>query len=245
MNKEYVFLSGLPRTGSTLLSAILDQNPRIHAEGNSAVCQLMWDMQVSCETASKEQLAANDRLTTQDALVSAIPDIYYRNTTKPIVVDKCRSWAIEANVEMIKRYITPDPRIILLVRPLEEIFASFGNLNPELVEKYFVLAEPINRSFFGVLTAKRKNNADYLFLSYDELVTKTDATLEKIYTFCGWERYEHQLDEIVNRHPENDDVYGVPGQHDIRSSISRQKVEFELPDHVLKQCGEMNKALGI
>ena len=42
-------LSGLPRTGSTLLSAILYQNPKIHAEGNSGLCQLMWDLEVSCK----------------------------------------------------------------------------------------------------------------------------------------------------------------------------------------------------
>jgi len=50
---QFVCLSGLPRSGSTLLSAILSQNPLIHAEGNSAVCQLMWDMQMSCFNTSR------------------------------------------------------------------------------------------------------------------------------------------------------------------------------------------------
>jgi sulfotransferase len=245
MKKEYVFLSGLPRTGSTLLSAILDQNPLIHAEGNSAVCQLMWDMQVSCETASKEQLAANSRLSTQDDLISAIPDIYYQNASKPIVVDKCRSWAIQANVDMIKRYITPSPKIIMLIRPLQEIFASFGRLKPELVEKYFISAEPINRSFFGVLNAKKNNSGEYLFISYDELVLNTEATLQKLYKYCGWESFEHALGEVVSNHPENDEVYGIPGQHEIRPKIAKREIEFKLPDRVLDQCMRMNEALGL
>ena len=59
MKKQFVFLSGLPRTGSTLLSAILSQNPKIYSEGNSAVCQLMYDMQQSCIHKAKEQLIAN------------------------------------------------------------------------------------------------------------------------------------------------------------------------------------------
>ncbi len=42
--KNFYFISGLPRTGSTLLSSILYQNPLIHTEGNSALCQLMWDI---------------------------------------------------------------------------------------------------------------------------------------------------------------------------------------------------------
>ena len=58
---QFVCLSGLPRSGSTLLSAILCQNPLIHAEGNSAVCQLMWDMYVSCMNNVNEQLKGNYR----------------------------------------------------------------------------------------------------------------------------------------------------------------------------------------
>jgi hypothetical protein len=61
MIKKIIALSGLPRSGSTLLSSILSQNIDIHAEGNSAVCQLMWDMEVSCNTSGQEQIKANKR----------------------------------------------------------------------------------------------------------------------------------------------------------------------------------------
>jgi hypothetical protein len=63
--KNFVMMCGLPRTGSTLLSSILNQNPLIHAEGNSAVCQLMWDMEVSCNTSGQEQIKANKRENTR------------------------------------------------------------------------------------------------------------------------------------------------------------------------------------
>ena len=32
---QFVCLAGMPRAGSTLLAAILSQNPQIHTEGNS------------------------------------------------------------------------------------------------------------------------------------------------------------------------------------------------------------------
>jgi len=70
---QFVCLSGLPRSGSTLLSAILSQNPLIHAEGNSAVCQIMWDTHTSCFTKANEQLRANNREQTIFDLVSQIP----------------------------------------------------------------------------------------------------------------------------------------------------------------------------
>ena len=78
---QFVCLSGLPRSGSTLLSALLSQNPEIHAEGNSAVCQLMWDMQQSCLSAAKEQLLANNRQSTIKDIISQIPHLYYKNNS--------------------------------------------------------------------------------------------------------------------------------------------------------------------
>ena len=102
MNK-LMFISGLPRTDSTLLSAILSQNPALHAEGNSAVCQLMWDMQQSCKINAGEQILANDREQTAVDLVSAIPSIYYKNVSNKVVFDKCRSWTIPDNMDMIKK----------------------------------------------------------------------------------------------------------------------------------------------
>jgi len=223
----FVALSGLPRTGSTLLSAILSQNPEIHAEGNSAVCQLMWDMQVSCEFNAVEQLKANRRLEDQDALISSIPAIYYRNVKSTHIVDKCRSWTLPPNMEMIRRYITNDPKVIVLTRPIDEIVQSFvrlrkengwtGNLEEGLLEPG---SEPIMRSLDGVTLAKESNSGEFLFIEYADLISDTDEVLSKIYKFCDFEPFTHDLTNIVNMHPEDDSVYGLAGQHEIRNTIS-------------------------
>ena len=113
--KQFVCLSGLPRSGSTLLSAILSQNPLIHAEGNSAVCQMMWDFQQSLLLNCREQIQANQRENTIHDILSEIPHIYYKNIDpkEKIIVDKCRSWTIPENIELLKKYIdkggTPVP----------------------------------------------------------------------------------------------------------------------------------------
>lgn len=222
----FVALSGLPRTGSTLLSAILSQNPEIHAEGNSAVCQLMWDMQVSCETSSSEQLLANGRVTDQDALVSSIPAIYYRHVRSTHIVDKCRSWTLPANMQMIRRYITDDPKVIVLTRPVDEIVDSFvrlreangwqgdpkaGLLDPE--------SEPIMRSLMGVEIAKASNTGEFLFVEYADLISDPQSQIDRIYDFCKWEPFSHDYDNVVNLHPEDDSVYGLAGMHDIRPRV--------------------------
>ena len=227
---SFIALSGLPRTGSTLLSAILDQNPEIHAEGNSAVCQLMWDMQVSCETVASEQLTANNRQATQDSRVSAIPAIYYRNTKATHIVDKCRSWTLPANMDMLKRYVRDDPKVIVLTRPIDEIVQSFVELRKANgwqgdVESDLLIpdSEPIMRSLNGVKWAQENNNGEFLFIEYADFVADTQGVIGSIYEFCGFDSFAHDFDMIVNNHPENDSIYGLIGQHDIRSNISLRK----------------------
>jgi sulfotransferase len=222
----FVALSGLPRTGSTLLSAILSQNPEVHAEGNSAVCQLMWDMQQSCEGGSSQQLVANRRYADQDALVGSIPAIYYRDVKSTHIVDKCRSWTLPANMAMIRRYITDEPKVIVLTRPVDEIVKSFarlreangwtGDLEEGLLDPG---SEPIMRSLDGVTLARESNTGEFLFVEYADLIGDTQGVLDRIYEFCEWEPFTHDLNNIVNRHPEDDNVYGLKGMHDIRSTI--------------------------
>jgi len=243
MIKQFVALSGLPRTGSTLLSAILSQNPEIHAEGNSAVCQFMWDMQQS--VVNSEQLKATNK-DILDALVKPIPHIYYSDVTKPIVVDKCRSWTLAANVEILNRYFNNPPKVIVLVRPMVEIVSSFLALRKAngWSDMEMILedgSEPIMRSLAGVEWARKNNNGEFLFVTYDDLVDNTQASLDRIYNHCGWEPFVHDLDNIINHHKENDAVYGLIGQHDVRPQISRRTVSIDLPDELIKECNRLDE----
>jgi len=221
----FVCLAGLPRTGSTLLSAILSQNPEVHAEGNSAVCQLMWDMQQSCEVDAAEQLQANHRQVDQDALVASIPAIYYRNVKAQHIVDKCRSWTLPDNMAMLRRYVTDDPKVIVMTRPLDEIVASFVRLrkangwsDPEagLLDP---MSEPIMRSQFGVDHARATSRGEFLFIEYADLVSDPQAVVDSIYSFCEWEPFVHDFDNVTNKHPEDDSVYGLLGMHDVRPTV--------------------------
>lgn len=244
MIEQFVALSGLPRTGSTLLSSILSQNPKIHAEGNSAVCQLMWDVQQS--VLNSEQIKATNR-DLLDVLVKPIPHTYYAEVTKPIIVDKCRSWTLSANVEMLNRYFDNAPKIIVLVRPIVEIVASCLNLfkNNGVTHLQAGLlddgSEPIMRSLAGVEWARKNNNGEFLFVTYDELVDDTQVSLDRIYEHCGWQPFSHNFDEIVNQYQENDDVYGLKGQHDIRPQISRRTVDIDLSDELIEKCNRLDE----
>lgn len=246
---QFVCLSGLPRSGSTLLSAILSQNPKIHAEGNSAVCQLMWDMLQSYQQKSKEQINANNRQQTIDELISCIPKIYYNkiDDNEKIIVDKCRSWTMGDNIELLKKYIDTNIKIIVLERPIVEIVNSFVklhkknniNINPEnyLIPK----SEPIMRSLNGLIHAKYNNkDNNFLFLSYNELIENPGETIRKIYDFCGWEYFEHDFNNIVPRYTENDEVYGLKGFHDVLPQIKLEKTKIILEKNIINSCNEID-----
>lgn len=246
MVKQFVALSGLPRTGSTLLSAILSQNPEIHAEGNSAVCQLMWDTQQSI--LCSEQMKGNfNSEVLLDKLVKSIPQVYYGDVTKPIVVDKCRSWTLPANVEILNRYFDNPPKVIVLVRPLVEIVASFMALRKANgwtnLDEGLLLdgSEPIMRSLAGVEWARRNNTGEFLFVTYDDLVDNTQATLSRIYSHCGWGFFPHNLDNIINHTPEDDIAYGLIGLHDVRHQISRRTVDMDLSDELVDKCNRLDE----
>lgn len=243
MITNFIGLSGLPRTGSTLLSAILSQNPEIHAEGNSAVCQLMWDMQCSVYQTANQQLMASDRLNTGIELIKNIPNIYYKDILASTVIDKCRSWTLPDNMEMLNKYLSHKPKVLVLERPIIEIVKSFVALrmannwkgNPEegLLDDW---SEPIMRSYEGIKWAKSNNNGEFLFIQYDNLINDTQSIIDKIYNFCELKPFKHDFNNIVNMHPENDEVYGMLGQHDIRPKINKRNIDVKLSQDIINRC---------
>ena len=243
--EQFVCLSGLPRSGSTLLSAILSQNPKIHAEGNSAVCQLMWDLKLSCTVNCKEQLGASNRQSTIDELVSKIPEIYYSNIddNEKIVVDKCRTWTSSDNLEMLKKYIDKDIKIIVLERPILEVVNSFckiyekNNVEKDLNKFLALNSAPIMSPLNGLLHAKFNNQENiFLFLTYNELIEQTQETIQKIYDFCGWEYFEHDLNNIVPKYKENDNEYKLYGLHDVSRTITKPDGTIVLPQEIIDKC---------
>ena len=229
--EQFVCLSGLPRTGSTLLSALLSQNPRIHAEGNSAVCQLMWEMAQSV-TLCREQLQANQKEHLVQQLITHIPHLYYQNIPEKVVVDKCRSWTHGPNLNLARVCIDPQIKVIVLVRPVVEIVASFARLyqrngftgetlQAKLAALLVPQSEPLMRSIQGVQWAKKQADPrTFLFVSYQELVTQPEATLARIYAFGGWPPFDHDWSHIQMKYPENDTVYGLEGQHEVRPQLA-------------------------
>jgi len=246
--KKFIGLAGLHRSGSTLFSSIMDQNPRIHAEGNSALCQLMWDVQNSCNHMCDEQLVATNRFNTRQDIIGALPNLYYKDVKKPVVLDKCRAWTYQDNIEMIYNYTNFKPKIIVLHRPLIEVVKSFMQVhkqnnkynNPAYIEKSILAKDgPLTAAYIGYVGAKKNNNGEFLFVNYHDMLDDMDNVLDKVYEFIGEKRYPHDLTNIINSHEENDGAYGLKGMHTVRPTISLNEYDIKLDASTLKTIKEL------
>jgi hypothetical protein len=133
-------------------------------------------------------------------------------------------------MDMLRRYIHNEPKVIVLTRPIEEVVASFaelrrrnvwtGDLEAGLLEEG---SEPIMRSLAGVENARQSGSDAFLFIEYTDLVDNPQDVLDAIYGFCDWEPFAHDLSHIKNQHPENDLIYGLLGMHDVRPNIGRRE----------------------
>ena len=215
------FLSGLPRSGSTLLTSLLYQNPLIHTEGVSGLCDLMWNAERSLDcdaikSANKQDIA--------DSIVTSLPAMYYANTTRPIVIDKCRAWTLPLNVAMLKRYYTP--KIICCVRDIDDVVASFVSLFERNGRDDF-FGSPFESELLmaqaGLQSAIESNDTDtFLLVDYNDLIGDTQGELNRIYEFLDLETFQHDLNNIVNINQEDDSVYGLEGMHDVRRTIGKR-----------------------
>jgi len=249
--KKIILLAGLPRTGSTLLSNILAQNKIFHIEGNSALCQLMWDAKQSCDTTAAQQLKGNNKLElVKNNILKSIPNSYYPNTSDKIIIDKCRPWVSLPNMELAKEYIDPNIKTIIAVRPLDKVVASYANIlfnNGYKEDVYNKLLsvddEVIINSFVSTYQAANQKNNNYFFYSYDNLISNTEKVIKNIYKFLDLKVYKHNITKINQTVFENDSFYNLKGMHDIRDTIKIKKNPVVLPEWVKIKCDEMTLAL--
>src|SRR5665213_1219332 len=83
------FISGLPRSGSTLLAAILRQNPRFRAGMTSPVAGLFNAMEDA--TAGKNEASIFVTNAQRDAILRGVFSAFYRDADG-LIFDTSRMW---------------------------------------------------------------------------------------------------------------------------------------------------------
>lgn len=262
--KTYFFMAGLPRSGSTLLSAMLNQNPKIYSSPNSPVLQLMNETEGFLNR--DEMFAANPKPNAAKNLIAGLIDNYYSDTNKPIIIDKNRGWP--AKIDFITHYLQQPPKILCPVRDTAEILASFiamhrrnpfissaGKVNfiDDILIKNNIPLNDDNRcqqlaGGDGVLGSSYNNIKDALikghqkqlhFIEYNDLVNDTENTIRKVYDFLELEYYEHDYSNIRSVHQERDsEVLGFNDMHHVRSTINKTSADPKelLSEAIINNC---------
>ena len=245
--KKFYFMAGLPRAGSTLLSTLLNQNPRLYSGPSSPVLGAMF--------AAHDNFISNELYTgypkpdSVNKIIGSIIENWYYDIEKPIVIDKNRAWC--ARVPFIEGYIKQEAKIIVPVRRIDEILASILTMikrNPfkegqpriNFVDEYLVknnipindetrcqhllnndgiVWESLNATKIGV---DEGHSDKFHYVDYNDLVNDPQGELNKIYTFLGEDSFPHSFDNLSNQHREDDiTTYGLGDMHEVHSKLEK------------------------
>ena len=123
MSKKIVFVSGLPRAGSTLLMNLLAQNPKVHSTATSGLHEIGYIARQFSATEEFKTIPNPEGGETlfYDYVKGGCENAFNRLTDRPIVADKCRSWV--GHLDMLFA-IWPDAKVLVPVRDVRGILSS-------------------------------------------------------------------------------------------------------------------------
>ena len=245
--KTIYFVSGLPRSGSTLLMNILGQNPEFYVTPTSGILDILvqirngWDQNEAFRALNREKSA----MIKSDVMQAAL-QAYFAHTDKPVCFEKNRLWT--EYTEMAAALIGGADRMKLLVtvRDLRDVLASFELLFRETsamgqipqekgepmkfktainrLQVFIDNAQPVGRAFNAVRDAVTRGwRENMLFIEYETLCKQPDQTLRTIYSFLGQKPFEHDFENVKQITWEDDFIYGFKDLHVIRPQVRAQK----------------------
>lgn len=240
MNKIH-FISGFPRSGSTLLGAILRQNPRFTTSFRSPV-EDMLRRQLRCASDEFAPILQGK----MDSILRATVEAYYVGAD--VAFDTNRGWMLRG--DLIKA-LYPDSKMILCVRDLVDIFNSWEKLhraNHGMLTGMY--DEQTGRDVFTRARWHMTDNGasvtscylamqQYLaadekpfIMEYEDLARNPLGTMKAIYKYLGEEYYPHDFSNIeqIPLADEYDMLMRTPGLHRVGKEVFLEESKCVLPD---------------
>lgn len=248
-------IGGLPRSGSTLLCNILNQNPKIHATSTSCLPIMVNNViQATQSLEFKSQLdkypgKTNERITNA---IRALCFQWHSSHEKEIVFDKGRGWT---NMPYAFRDISPNGKIIVCIRNLNAIFASVVKQDRKngLLGGTEAIAEKAKDAFApngligaplkGVVDMIQSQNENVVFLKYELFTADPKATMNAIYREVGLENFEHQFTDVKNTSDDCDGFYLNKFPHEGSGVVKPSIDNFKqiIPDNLQNEINEIGK----
>jgi sulfotransferase len=251
------FIAGLPRSGSTLLAALLRQNPRFHAGMTSPVGALFSGMLGQFSAGSEFGPVLDQG--TRRRLLRGLFDTYYSDQTcKDVVFDTNRLWSakLPAIVDLF-----PQARVIACVRNVAWVMDSIERLyraNPYEQTKLFRDDSERNTVYTRLETLAQYNRlvgfawsalkeAYYgaqagalLVVEYELLAKAPERVLRLVYDYLGEPWYEHDFANVQYDAPEFDEALGIRGLHRVRPSVAIEPRRTILPPDLFEKYAQLS-----
>lgn len=253
---SYHFISGLPRSGSTLLAAILRQNPRFYAGMTSPVGSLFTGAlaQMSAGSEFGSVVGVDQRR----AVLRGLFTSFYESCPEDAVIfDTNRLWCTKLPALLD---LFPGAKIIACVRnvawvmdSIERLYRAnpyentrlFGNMQRSTVyNRLEGLAQhdqlvgfawsALREAFYG------EQSASLLVLDYELLAQAPQKLLPLLYQFIDEPFFEHDFDNVAYDAPEFDLQLGVNGLHRVRPKVEFQPRRTIIPPDLFEKYSQLS-----
>ena len=245
------FISGLPRSGSTLLAALLRQNPRYHAHMSSPVAGMVDAMLGEMSDRNEYSIFITDPQR-QRVLRGLFANYYGAEFAGDTIFDTSRVWCAKLPV---LAGLFPAFKMIACVRHVPWIVDSLERavqknaLRPSFMFGHQPRGTIYNRveaiamgegilgySYNALKDAYFGEHAQHLMLlQYETLVRDPARAMAAVYAFLGETPFEHDFDNVEFDAEDFDERTGMPGLHAVRRKVSYHERATVLPPDLFRR----------
>ncbi|MFT5549112.1 MAG: sulfotransferase [Candidatus Azotimanducaceae bacterium] len=206
--KKYFYLAGLPRTGSTVLGEILNQNIDIHVSPASPMSEVIYDVVTKWQR-NEDSLKAYQHDDQLPNVWKGIRAGMYQHRSEKVIFDKSWAWQMNQPITMSRNVLNEEMKVICTVDNITDCLASFIMLirnNPDytsFIDEYLMrenksltdenrcaaMMNPDIPTSVGWChnnlkkTYLSKNRQNLLLIERADLVAQPIDTINKIYSF--------------------------------------------------------------
>lgn len=235
--KTFHFLSGLPRSGSTVLSAILNQNPEVYVTPTSPLLdQLIVNQDIWHGLQTVKANPIPEQLTN---ITRRMINGMWQHIPQQIIIDKNRGWG--KNMPASEILFNKKIKMVATTRDLPSIMASWLSLirknnNNKIDEEIKQRGYPVNdmnrmaimwydmvRDCVESLEQAKIDAGDRLLIvDYDDLMNFPKETIEGVEIFLDLPHHTYDFENIVSLTNDDDlSAWGLEGMHTIRPILEK------------------------
>jgi sulfotransferase len=257
LKPTFHLISGLPRSGSTLLAALLLQNPRFHAGMTSPVGALFSSMLTQFSAGSEFAPVLEQGM--RRRLLRALFETYYADqASKDVIFDTNRQWCarLPALIDLF-----PQTKVIACVRNVAWVLDSIERLyrsNPYENTRLFADDAERNTVYSRCETLAQRNRlvgyawsalkeayygehaSSLLVVEYEMLAQAPEKVLRLIYEFIGEPWFEHDFVNVHYDAASFDEALGISGLHRVRPRVAIEPRRTVLPPDLFEKYTQLS-----